>query len=299
MPSATLVQLSTTSDIVDTVSNLDTDAVTTVVELIDNYGAVVVVLGLFLVLFAAMIYYMISHNNKLVDQIMQSQKSAEETNTELVKSLLLQHVEKNAAAAKVAAHEAVEEENEKQRNHQKTAIASYIDANLAFKDASRIAMNKTGCQRIAIYLFHNGNTTPYGYHFAKMTCVHEWTRNSVATVRGQNQVDIPLFAFSNMIDSLAHKDYYYRTDIYGKPNEDEQILKFIAGSDAVAMYAQAVKSREDDNIAAFIVAEFNEVGILTEDNKDQMKDALSTMADNIYSIIINTEFRTSYSGRTN
>ncbi len=296
MPSATLVRLDTT--VSDAVSYVDTDAVTTFVELIEEYGAVVVVLGLFLVLFAGMIYYMISHNNRLVTQILESQKTAENHSMELVKSLLLQHVETNTAATKAAAHEAVEEESEKQRKSQKTAISAYIDANLAFKDASRIAVNKTGCQRIAIYLFHNGNTTPYGYHFAKMTCVHEWTRNAVATVRGQNQVDIPLFAFSNLIDGLASKGEYCLTDIYGQSNKDEQIFKFIAGSDAVAMYAHAVKSREDDNIAAFIVAEFNEVGILTDDNKDVMKDALSTMADNIYSIIINTEFRTSYSGRT-
>ena len=272
------------------------DKVGSVAGLIEKYGPFVVILSVFIVVFLGILAYVIRNNQKMNKQIMDAQKQSAEMNQEIMKEMVKTFID----MAKAEREEEKEKENEEEQKHKKI-VSAYIDSSLAFKDASRIAMSKIRCERIAIYLFHNGNSTPYGYSFAKMSCVHEWTMRGSDTIRGRTHSNIPLYAFSNMVEALVKEGEFAVGNIYehGKISADEQIFQFISGSTTKALFALGIKSLDDDELVAFTVAEFREAQDFSiKDVYNSVKDALKTMNDNIYSIVINEEYRDNYENKS-
>lgn len=257
-------------------------------ELINRYGPFIVILSVFIVVFLIVLGYVIHTNQRMNRQIMDSQKNSANINQEMMREMINSFID-IAKAEK-------ESEKEKEDKKHKKIVSTYIDSSLAFKDASRIAMAKIKCERIAIYLFHNGNSTPYGYSFAKMSCVHEWTMRGSDTIRGRTHVNIPLYAFSSIVESLVADGELAIGNIYehGILSADEQVFQFVSGSTTRALFALAIKSDEND-LAAFTVAEFKEAqDFASEDIYSNIKDALKTMNDNIISIVINDDYRENF-----
>lgn len=262
-----------------------------VAELINKYGPFIVILSVFIVVFLLVLGYVIHANQKMNKQIMESQKNSATINQEMMKEMINSFID----MAKAEKDSEREKEDKEERKHKKL-VSTYIDSSLAFKDASRIAMAKIKCERIAIYLFHNGNSTPYGYSFAKMSCVHEWTMRGSDTIRGKTHVNIPLYAFSTIVESLASDGEFAIGNIYehGILSADEQVFQFISGSTTRALFALAIKSN-DNELAAFTIAEFKEVqDFASEEIYNNIKDALKTMNDNIISIVINDDYRENF-----
>lgn len=268
----------------------------TVAGMIEKYGPFIVILAVFIVIFLGVLAYVIHNNQTMNKRIMESQKQAADMNQEMMKEMVKTFID----MAKADREEEKEKEDEEKEKHKKI-VSAYIDSSLAFKDASRIAMSKIRCERIAIYLFHNGNSTPYGYSFAKMSCVHEWTMRGSDTIRGRTHVNIPLYAFSNMVEALVKDGELAVGNIYehGIISADEQVFQFISGSTTRSLFALAIKSLDDNELVAFTVAEFKDPqDFSNEEVYNAIKDALKTMNDNIYSIVVNDEYRDNYEGKS-
>ena len=272
------------------------DNVGHVAGLIEKYGPFIVILSVFIVVFLGVLAFVIHNNQKMNTQIMEAQKKSANDNQEMLKQIVQTFID----MTKADKEEERERENEEDKKHRKI-VSAYIDSSLAFKDASRIAMSKIRCERIAIYLFHNGNSTPYGYSFAKMSCVHEWTMKGSDTIRGRTHVNIPLYAFSNMVEALVNDGELAIGNIYdhGTISADEQIFQFITGSTTRALFALAIKSKEENELVAFTVAEFKEPqDFSSKEVYDSIKDALSMMNESIYSIVVNDEYRDNYESKS-
>lgn len=268
--------------------------------LIDKYGPVTIILSIFCICFIILLLVVIKNYKKLINDISNSKNRNDEFNQELVDKLIESYLKKNSITTKTEVKEAIEETSKKEEDSHKSVVSVYINAQLAFKDASRIAISRIKCQRVAIYLFHNGNHTPFGFPFAKMSCVHEWTMKGTATVRGHDHIGIPLYAFSDMVESLSDNGEYVVENIYDHSviNSDEQVFQFVSGSNTQSLFAVAIKN-QDGCLAAFTVAEFKDPQDFSDENRyNEVKEALKTMNDNIYSIVINDEFNKNYSGES-
>ena len=284
---------STSSEVSDNVSNT-IDQVGNTASLINQYGPTVVILAVFLLIFISIMAFILRSNHNMNKQMLESQQSAATAQQKMMQDMFdtcMSLIKKENSK-----DDDEEDEEEETKPKKKKIVSAYIDSSLAFKDASRIAIGKIKCERIAIYLFHNGNHTPYGYPFAKMSCVHEWTIRGSNTVRGTTHVNIPLYAFSTIVESLSKDGEFVVGNIYehGLISADEQVFQFISGSTIRALFALGIKDKDGD-LAAFTIAEFKDPqDFSAEETYKNVKDALTMMNDSIYSIIVNDDFRNSY-----
>ena len=272
------------------------DQVSDATKLINQYGPTVVIIAVFLIVFIGLLFFILRSNHKMNEQMIEAQKAASKANQEMMQDMFYTFKSLVTKDRKTEDEDGNEDE---ERPKKKKIVSAYIDSSLAFKDASRIAIGKIKCERIAIYLFHNGNHTPYGYPFAKMSCVHEWTLRGSNTIRGATHVNISLYAFSNIVEALVKDGEFVIGNIYdhGIISADEQVFQFISGSTIRALFALGIKDKDGD-LAAFTIAEFKDPqDFFDEEVYKNVKDALSTMNDSIYSIIVNDEFRNSYADK--
>lgn len=283
---------STSSEVSGNMSNT-MDQVSDATKLINQYGPTVVIIAVFLILFIGLLVFILRSNHKMNQQMLEAQKNASENNQKMMQDMF------DTFKTLVVNSKDKDDEDDKEdedKPKKKKIVSAYIDSSLAFKDASRIAIGKIKCERIAIYLFHNGNHTPYGYPFAKMSCVHEWTLRGSNTIRGTTHMNIPLYAFSTIVESLVKDGEFVIGNIYdhGIISADEQVFQFISGSTIRSLFALGIKDKDGD-LAAFTIAEFKDAQDFSdEETYKNVKDALSTMNDSIYSIIVNDEFRNNY-----
>lgn len=283
---------STSSEVSDNMSNT-MDQVSDATKLINQYGPTVVIIAVFLILFIGLLVFILRSNHRMNQQMLEAQKNASENNQKMMqdmfdtfKTLVVNNKDKDDE----------DDEEDEEKPKKKKIVSAYIDSSLAFKDASRIAISKIKCERVAIYLFHNGNHTPYGYPFAKMSCVHEWTLRGSNTIRGTTHMNIPLYAFSTIVESLVKDGEFVIGNIYdhGIISADEQVFQFISGSTIRSLFALGIKDKDGD-LAAFTIAEFKDAQDFSdEETYKNVKDALSMMNESIYSIIVNDEFRNTY-----
>lgn len=283
---------STSSEVSGNMSNT-MDQVSDATKLINQYGPTVVIIAVFLILFIGLLVFILRSNHRMNQQMLEAQKNASENNQKMMqdmfdtfKTLVVNNKDKDDE----------DDEEDEEKPKKKKIVSAYIDSSLAFKDASRIAISKIKCERVAIYLFHNGNHTPYGYPFAKMSCVHEWTLRGSNTIRGTTHMNIPLYAFSTIVESLVKDGEFVIGNIYdhGIISADEQVFQFISGSTIRSLFALGIKDKDGD-LAAFTIAEFKDAQDFSdEETYKNVKDALSMMNESIYSIIVNDEFRNTY-----
>ena len=287
---------STSSEVTDNISGT-INQVGDTAKLLDQYGPTIVILSVFLVLFIGLLIFILRSNHKMNKEMLKSQQAASQANQKMMQDMF------DTFKSLVVKDRDIDDDNEddnEDKPKKKKIVSAYIDSSLAFKDASRIAIGKIKCDRIAIYLFHNGNHTPYGYPFAKMSCVHEWTLRGSNTVRGINHVNIPLYAFSTIVESLVKDGEFVVGNIYehGIISADEQVFQFISGSTIRALFALGIKDKDGD-LAAFTIAEFKDSqDFSNEEVYKTIKDALTTMNESIYSIVVNDEFRSNYNAES-
>lgn len=283
---------STSSEVSNIVS---TEQIGEVSELLNKYGPTIVILAVFILIFIGLMAFILRSNHKMNEQMLKAQQSASETNQQMMQDMFATCM--NIINTKTGDNSESEDDVATEKKPKKKKIvSSYIDSSLVFKDASRLANSKLKCERIAIYLFHNGNHSPYGYSFAKMSCVHEWTMRGSNTVRGMNHVNIPLYAFSTIVESLVKDGEFVVSNVYdhGIISADEQVFQFISGSTIRAIFALAIKDKDGD-LAAFTIAEFKDAqDFSSQEVYKNVKDALNTMNESIYSIVISEQFRDNY-----
>lgn len=296
----------TETDNIDAITNVGemTDGVTNIAKAISEYGPLVVLMAVFLVIFLALVVLVLRSNSKMMTQIMNRQRTSDELDQKIINKFV-----ENALATQKTNHdtevkELVEEIKEaiklrdaseehrdpntdnSNNDYHKDLVGAYIDVNMAFKDASRSALNALHCDRIAIYVFHNGNKSMHGLPFFKMSCVHEWTTHGSNTLRGKSHTDMPLHLFNDFIENLWKCGVYKAEDVQKSIHEDPSLKEFIAFSNTESLYMVSIKD-DEGALSGFVVAEFEQIEHFEcDDRRDtQIRHIIDTMIDRVGPIV--------------
>lgn len=287
-----LIATATTTDSSEATKGVDgmIGGVTRLSGLMSNYGILIVVISAVLIILFVSILCLLISNSRMISNIMKMNN----INNSTVINNLDKFTNSSTNADNVEKKKLVKEfkknikpinqvkdlkNNSSQEDYHKNIVGAYINVSMAFKDASRAALNKIGCDRVAIYTFHNGNASMYGLPFFKMSCIHEWTKTGVNTLRGKSHTDLPLHLFSDFIEDLWKNGKYISEDIEKSQAIDHSIKEFIAYSETKALYIKAVKNF-DDIIIGFIIAEFDHTETFESDQRrhDEIEKAIDEMS---------------------
>ena len=293
----------------DTMPNVDisnaAEGVVNISEAISEYGIAIVIMAVFFVIFMILIIIMLYSNTRMINTIMNSNATSNKQDQEIISKFVDSTLESKGIrttgtnnivdtlthalddrirpieeALKQAANTGNEES--KKEDYHKDLVGAYIDINMAFKNISRTTMNQLGCDRIAIYVFHNGNKSMYGLPFFKMSCIHEWTSLGNNTLRGKSHMDMPLHLFNDFIENLHRYGVYKAENIDVAKEKDPSIEGFTSYSNTKAIYLVAIKN-DDGIISGFVSIEFDNVDTFEKDDKRDMD--IRHIVDNMISKI--------------
>lgn len=284
-----------TMDVIDTItSEVTTNTATSQIEstanILNNYGPTVTILAIFILICLALFLIFAKYFRKMMDKILDGNinMNTEDIIRQTVNDCVSEVMEMN----KNTVMESIEASVKKEKESHKNIVSVYIDSEKVFKEASSTAMKAIKCHRIAIYLFHNGNSTPYGYPFAKMSCVHEITdKGSYLTPRGHSHINVPLYVFSELIEDLSDDGECIVENVKElAANGDIQIGTFIQGDNVESIFAASIKN-SDNCLVSFAIAEFQEKqDFSNEEHLNTIRSALHDMNNSIYHIVVSDEF---------
>lgn len=293
---------STSSDKSETITDT-VDAVDKLSGTISEYGLAVVIMAVFFIIFLLLVFLILRNNAKMMTHIVKHQDHSNNFEEELLSKLVDSALEaklgggvtdkivnevKQAVAPIQQSVDSINSAQAQEDAIHKDLVGAYIDVNMAFKDASRSAMDSLNCARVAIYVFHNGNKSMHGLPFFKMSCIHEWTKTNMGrnTLRGKSHVEMPLHLFADFIEDLWKNGVYRAENVDKSIETDISLNEFIAYSKTKALYINAIKD-DNDVIAGFVVAEFeNEDTFESDDNRNnEVKQVLDKMVMKVSPIL--------------
>lgn len=289
------------SDVTNTVVNLS--------ETMETYGIAIVALAVIFVITVFVILVMLWNNTKMMNSLVKTNEKSSQTDQAIITKLVDQalsdrdEVQTTTSSPTSAMEDTLKEiklalkdigadvgqsSDNHENDYQKDLVGAYIDLNMAFKDVSRATLNKLKCNRVAIYVFHNGNKSMHGLPFFKMSCVHEWTSYGNKTLRGKSHMDMPLHLYNDFIENIYKNGVYRSEDVNKSINDDPSIREFIAYSEAKALYFVGMTD-DEGALAGFVVAEFPEPDTFQHDHdrNEFVKGALNEMISKIAPIICN------------
>lgn len=294
--------------------NMDIGQVSTGVvnisDAISKYGIAIVIMAVFFIIFMILIVIMLYSNTRMINQIISSKAASDQQDQTLISKLVDNALDAKGVSSKDEIVDTLSNElkeslspitkkleslsqakdnlPENKDDYHKDLVGAYIDINMAFKDISRETLNALNCDRIAIYVFHNGNKSMHGLPFFKMSCIHEWTLHGSTTLRGKSHTDMPLHLFNDFIENLYRYGIYRTDDVNKGLQNDPSIKEFVSFSDTKSLYLVAIKDNEG-SLAGFVSAEFGEVNNFETDElkNKQIKIILDNMVSHIAPIIGN------------
>lgn len=144
-------------------------------------------------------------------------------------------------------------------NNRSELVKVYVKLNNLLKAELKDACLKTGAERIAIYLFHNGTYSLNGFPFIKMSCICETLGcHSNTTMKQHLQTNIPI----NAIDDFLHDLFHYSIFISSKSKKDSGLLekllmdRRIPANEYIAI-AITDKAEIDEPPIGFLLAEYD------------------------------------------
>ena len=232
-------------------SAVNIDQVSNMAELIYNFGPVVTVLAVFLVLFLVIVFVVLKG---FVD----AQKKIQETNENLIQTIL-----KNSESIKQME---VDRRAREPKYDEKNLVDIFIRLNNTFKLDCKKYLEKVEADRIGIYVFHNGTQSSHGLPFFKVSCISEFIHRGCGI--GSHIKDctaVPLVVFDDVIEVLHTYGFTIVRNTYGDdipkyPRISPQIesSSFYLDKDRArtAIFVGVYDSYE--SLFAFILAEFLE-----------------------------------------
>lgn len=233
-----------------------------------NYGPLVVICSVFILAFLIMFGTFIKIFKNMINKLMNDANNDDEHGQE---SSHDQHSDHEANPSKP----------------QKDPIKSFISSSVAFKGASKVAIRKLDCDRIAIYVFHNGTKSFYGLPFIKFSCIYEETKSGMNTIRGKEHKNVPLHLFDDFIDIL-YESKEFCCDADDEFWTNPKLQEFLSGSKTKSIFILPIKT-DDDRLAGFTSCEFYKtIDVHEEHAHEDIKDTLKDFNQSIRYIVLNT-----------
>lgn len=232
------------------------DEVGGISKLLYEYGPYIVILAVVLVLFLMIIVYILNVNKKTIE-------NERQMNNKLVTSLLNDYFAQNSKVL-------VKEDKSYDEKH---IVDIYMKLNKSLKNVCELTLKKTGSNRTAIYVFHNGSHASHGLPFFKMSCISEKvTKDSNTNIKMSEHSAMPLNLFDSIVSGLYNNAEYRIT--LEKDNDPSDII-FLKGTKIKDCFFIPIFD-DDDNMMGFIFNGYNTIN----PNKDieKEKEYLSELA---------------------
>ena len=258
-----------------------TQSIEGVAKIIDKYGPYITILAVFIIIFIIVVFAMVSFSNKLI-------KSSLEEKINLLNSQSKQ----NERLIEYITDDDKNTDDNSGEKRKRDLVGTYIDINLILKDAVRTASNELGAERVAIYVFHNGNKSIHGLPFFKVSCINEWSKNgSVAmktkAYRSITHHSMPLYIISEIVENIYEHGEFYESSIKSKRINEDYLQAYLEYSDVDSMYALVIKD-SNDNIAGFVVAEFKEnKNFYDEQIRKPIQQILERTSNTVKPVVLN------------
>ena len=224
---------------------------------IQQYGPLIVILAVFLLLFLTIFAYTINANKKAIE-------SDREMNKQLVTSILNDYFAKTAKVV------------EGNKNYdEKNIVNIFVKLNKALKNVCESTCRKTNSDRTAIYVFHNGSQASHGLPFFKLTCISEWvSKNSNSNMKMAEHTALPLNLFDNIIQGLYENSEYR---IILDETKDPGDMLFLKNTKIKDCFFIPIYD-DDNNMMGFIFNGYNTVrdNIDIEKEKESLAELAST-----------------------
>lgn len=206
-------------------------------EYINEYGPLIVILAVFLVVFLAIIGYILRTNKKSID-------SHTELNEQLVTSILNNYFENNSHV--------ISKKNYNERN----IVNIFMELNKTLKSACDRTMRKTNSDRTAIYVFHNGTHASHGLPFFKITCICETiSKNSNTNVKISEHSGVPISMFDYIITNLFYNsDHKINIENISDPSE----IVFLKNTKIKECFFIPIYD-DDNNMMGFVFNGYNSI----------------------------------------
>lgn len=221
-------------------------------EAINKFGPVVVVLAVFLLIFLAVILYFLKNNNAVTTQMMTQQQ-------DLISNLIDQCKKEEVNA-------------EKARYDEKNIVEIFCKLNSYLKSECKKFLDKTECDRIGIYVFHNGTVASHGLPFFKVSCICEYIRRGSGICSHiADSTNLPLTLFDDIVERL-----YTEGTVIVRNTVDSGFKSdsFFLDKDKVSTALFSVVYDSEDNAMAFVLGEYR-----SELTDDEINSDLITYSD--------------------
>lgn len=215
-------------DILQEVNNL--------AEAMNKFGPIVVILAVFLLLFLVLVMFLLKNYTSTQKQMMDQQQ-------QLIDSLINKN-EKAEVATRVN-DEGYDEKN---------IVGIFYKLNTYIKSECKKFLDKTDCDRIGVYVFHNGTVASHGLPFFKVSCICECIRRGSGIASHiADSTNVPLTLFDDIINELyTGGSVVIRNNVEGACHSDS----FFLNKDKVYTALFTVVYDSEDNTMAFILGEY-------------------------------------------
>lgn len=203
-----------------------------IAETIDKFGIFVVIISVFILIFlCVMLFFLKSYTNASGQMTKQQQ-------------IMFDYLMKK------------DEEDKKHQAEEKNIVEVFYKLNTYIKTECEKFQKETDCDRIGVYVFHNGTSASHGMPFFKTSCICEYIkRGSGITPHIKDSTNIPITVYSDIIEKLYTEGgvVTVRNSVDGAFHSDS----FFLDKDKAATAIFTVVFDTSNNTMGFILGEYH------------------------------------------
>lgn len=231
-------------------SNVTVDQVHTMAQILSDFGPVVTILAVFLILFLVIVLVVLKG---FVD----AQKKTQEANEKLIQTIL-----SNSESLKQME---VDRRAKEPKYDEKNLVDIFVRLNSTFKLDCKKYLEKVSCDRIGIYVFHNGTQSTHGLPFFKVSCISEFIRRGCGiNSHIADCTAVPLAVFEDIIEVVHSYGFAIICNNFGdgekkvlnKPKMESSSFYLDKDRARTAIFVAVYDSYE--SVFAFVLAEYLE-----------------------------------------
>lgn len=233
-------------------SVVETEPIVNIAGSINEYGVLIVIAALMIVVFMAVITVFIRNNNSTTQStINQNNQFVQELikqNNELIEKLS-ELTETNKELV-VSASEPYDKKN---------LVDIFLELNHVLKGTCKNAQETLKAGRVAVYVFHNGAVSSHGLPFFKLSCVSEWiNRGSGFNVKIHEETNLPLTIFSSVVEEVKmHNSVIVNQQSVTKTTEPV-FYSWMASNNIGTCFIQGIYSSADNTPMGYVSIEYSD-----------------------------------------
>lgn len=242
--------MTTTTEIANEATST-VDTVEKYAELINRYGALIVIAAVFLVIILAVMVIMLKSYQK-TQNLIQTQNQT-----------MFEAILDNLASSK--------EEKTKDKEEHKELVDIFVKMSIPIRSTLEVLAEKVNADRTSVYVFHNGTNTSHGLPFIKISCLTEVMKRGTLVARKVLQHQgLPLSTFDKSISCLVSSQVGYVLN----NEEDDRFpaIKNMLNTAGVLSAGFLALYDDDNNMLGIIISEF--ATIKTEEEMESVIDVM-------------------------